>query len=114
MGATMKMPITVGTGGMVNTITGKAQQTDSFTAVIGHRYLVAFSNLNEGTGITNPIDGLDIIDDSGKLSTNPYQGYYSLLQMVIGRATKTTVSCSWQPVATGATFTNIAWIDLDA
>ena len=112
--ATMKMPMAVGTGGTINTITGKAQQTDSFTAVIGHRYVVAFSNLNEGTGISNPIDGLDVIDSSGKLSTNPYQGYFSLLQMVIGRATKTTVTCSWQPVSGGASLTNITWIDLDA
>ena len=107
--------LSVSGGGTINTITGKAQQTLSFTAVIGHRYVVAFSNLNEGTGISNPIDGLDVIDSSGKLSTSPYQGYYSLLQMVIGRATKTTVSCSWQPVTTGgASLSNITWIDLDA
>lgn len=98
-------------GGGVSSITGYAAKTRSFTATIGHKYLVAFDSLTKSSGITNPIDGLDIIDNTGPMDSAAESNYYSRLQVVIGVATKTTVTCSWRNGGTG-TYSNIAWVDL--
>ena len=54
----------------ITTITGKAAQTRTFSATIGHNYIVAFDCLTS-TGLY--LDGLDVVADSGELKTREYQ-----------------------------------------
>lgn len=103
-------------GTEITTITGNPQKARSFTAVVGHRYIVAYGSFTVTTGITEEtsISGLDVIASGGKVDTTPYAtSNYATLDIVIGIATSTTVTCSWRNADT-AQYALISWIDLDA
>lgn len=98
----------------ITAITGAQQQETQFTAIVGHRYLVAFDSLSSNTGQT-PVVGLNVEIDSGLLETVAHSGLEARLRMVIGTATSTTVHCSYRADdSTNKQYANIIWIDLDA
>ena len=100
----------------ITTITGNPQKARSFTAVVGHRYIVAYGSFTVTTGVTEEtsVSGLDVIAQGGKAQTTEYgTGNYATLDIVVGIATSTTVTCSWRD-ATTAQYALISWIDLDA
>lgn len=102
----------VGGSGGITTITGAAQQETTFTAVVGHRYLVAFDSLSYSSGQT-AIEGLNVEVDSGLLTSAAYNSSDARLRVVIGTATSATVHCSYRSDPQKQ-YANVIWIDLDA
>ena len=97
----------------VETINKNAVRGSSFTAIVGHRYIVAFASLyGEGGTPSAHITGLDIITASNIARTAQYSSLDTTLQVVIGIATSTTVTCTHRTSGLD-TYADICAIDLD-